>query len=119
MSLRYRLLIVLLGVAVSTTLTATQSFQTFEVPFAGLTPPPAPFQLSDPAMRIKLVVLADGKSGVVELDYDQIVGVATVPNPCLPLDGNYDSAVDLQDLQGFVDCQLGPNVTTGFFPWCY
>lgn len=107
------------GTEFATMLTATESYQTFEVAFADLTPPPAPFHLADPNLRIKLLVFASGKTGMVELDYDQIVGVGTVLHACLPLDANYDGAVDDLDVQNFVDCHLGPNVTTGFFAWCY
>ncbi len=100
-------------------LTATTDYQTFEVAFADMTPPPAPFHLADPALEIRLVVLADGKSGVVELDYDEFVGVETVEAPCKRMDANYDEAIDDVDFLNFADCLLGPGVTDGFYSWCY
>ena len=103
----------------STTLEATQSFQTYEVAFADLDPPPAPFHLADPGMQIRLVVYAEGHTGVVELDHDEFIGVETVEHPCLPLDANYDGVIDIIDYTNFADCQQGSGVTTDFYGWCY
>jgi hypothetical protein len=100
-------------------LAASTSYQTFVVNFYELTPQPTLDELADPGMEIKFIVRSDGKSGVVEIDYDEVTGVATVPSPCAPLDANRDGNIDVDDLRGFEDCLLGPGVTSGFFPWCY
>ncbi|HRX84857.1 MAG TPA: hypothetical protein P5572_07555 [Phycisphaerae bacterium] len=38
---------------------------------------------------------------------------------CARFDANYDGAIDIVDLQNFHECLEGPDVETGFFPWCY
>ena len=99
--------------------TATTEYQTFEVTFTEMTPPPAPFHLSDPGLQIKLVVLKEGKTGVVELDYDQVTGVQTVQSDCKPMDADRDKDIDLDDYANVADCLLGAGATTDFYAWCY
>ncbi|MCB9850187.1 MAG: hypothetical protein H6817_05730 [Phycisphaerales bacterium] len=102
-----------------TDLQATTDYQTFAVNFYELAPQPTIEELSDPNLEIKLIVRSDGKSGVLELDYDQVTGIQTVQSPCLPLDANRDGAIDTDDMLNFQECLLGPGVTDGFYPWCY
>ena len=52
-----------------------------------------------------------------------------VDTACARMDANYDSVipdgipennvVNLDDYLNFNDCHLGPEVTSGFYPWCY
>jgi hypothetical protein len=103
----------------SKTFTATTDYQTYSLRFAELYPSPAPWQLSDPGLVIKLVVKKGTNTGKVRLDYDQVTVYSKVPSPCKPVDADRDNDVDDEDLRNLADCLLGPGVTTGFFPWCY
>jgi hypothetical protein len=38
---------------------------------------------------------------------------------CVNLDADRDGDIDGNDYLNFNDCNLGPDVTAGFYPWCY
>ena len=103
------------------TFDATNAYATYSVNFSELNPQPAAEELA--AARIKLIVRKIGSqgtnSGTVELDYDQVTAIATVPSDCKSMDADLDNDVDLDDSLNLSSCLQGPAVTAGFYPWCY
>lgn len=101
------------------TFLVTDTYDTYTVMFADLTPQPTPADLANPDLAIKVVMFENNNTGVGELDFDEIIGIREVHSPCEPLDSNYDGVIDLDDYSGFSDCMQGEGVTDDFFPYCH
>jgi len=38
---------------------------------------------------------------------------------CGQFDANFDEVLDINDFENWVDGFHGPDLTDGFYPWCY